>query len=58
MRWCQVAERQNYLVLALVLCFCLGLLLCANHCRMAAVPPNTEPEPPMAKSYSYCCPER
>nr|XP_046265404.1 SUN domain-containing ossification factor-like isoform X3 [Scatophagus argus] len=54
----EVSDRQNYLVLSLVLCLCLGLLLCANHCRIASLPPATEPEPPIAKSYTYCCPER
>ncbi|XP_056912842.1 SUN domain-containing ossification factor-like isoform X2 [Takifugu flavidus] len=54
----EVSERQTYLVLSLVLCFCVGLLLCANHCRITAAPPSTEPEPPVGKSYSYCCPER
>ncbi|XP_031710976.1 SUN domain-containing ossification factor isoform X1 [Anarrhichthys ocellatus] len=54
----EVSDRQNYLLLSLVLCLCLGLLLCANHCRIATVPPTTEPEPPIPKSYTYCCPER
>uniref|UniRef100_H2SYM5 SUN domain-containing ossification factor-like n=1 Tax=Takifugu rubripes TaxID=31033 RepID=H2SYM5_TAKRU len=54
----EVSERQTYLALSLVLCFCVGLLLCANHCRITAAPPSTEPEPPVGKSYSYCCPER
>lgn len=54
----EVSERQNYLVLSLVLCFLLGLLLCANHCCITSVAPNTEPEPPLAKSSSYCCPDR
>nr|XP_019967038.1 PREDICTED: SUN domain-containing ossification factor-like isoform X2 [Paralichthys olivaceus] len=54
----EVSDRQNYLVLSLVLCVCLGLLLCANHCRISTIPPATEPEPPIPKSYTYCCPER
>ncbi|XP_032386475.1 SUN domain-containing ossification factor isoform X1 [Etheostoma spectabile] len=53
----EVSERQNYLLLSLVLCLCLGLLLCANHCRVPTTPPTTEPEPPISKSYTYCCPE-
>ncbi|CAB1317268.1 unnamed protein product, partial [Coregonus sp. 'balchen'] len=54
-----VSERQSYLLLCLVLCLFLGLLLCAQHCRMSAMePPSTDPEPPIPKSYSYCCPER
>lgn len=53
----EVSDRQNYLLLSLVLCLCLGLLLCANHCRLSTVPPTTEPEPPSPKSYTYCCPE-
>ncbi|XP_074506657.1 SUN domain-containing ossification factor isoform X1 [Sebastes fasciatus] len=54
----EVSDRQNYLLLSLLLCLCLGLLLCANHCRISSVPPTTDPEPPMPKSYAYCCPER
>ncbi|XP_073347557.1 SUN domain-containing ossification factor-like isoform X2 [Pagrus major] len=54
----EVSDRQNYLLLSLVLCLCLGLLLCANYCRITTVPPTTEPEPPMAKSYTFCSPER
>ncbi|XP_071372475.1 SUN domain-containing ossification factor-like isoform X2 [Centroberyx affinis] len=54
----EVSDRQNYLLLSLMLCLFLGLLLCANHCRISTMPPNTEPEPPIPKSYSYCCPER
>ncbi|XP_068594004.1 SUN domain-containing ossification factor-like isoform X2 [Cebidichthys violaceus] len=54
----EVSDRQNYLLLSLALCLCLGLLLCANHCRISAVPPTTGPEPPIPKSYTYCCPER
>ncbi|XP_070830668.1 SUN domain-containing ossification factor-like [Chaetodon trifascialis] len=54
----EVSDRQNYLLLSLVLCLSLGLLLCVNHCRITTIPPTTEPEPPIAKSYSYCCPER
>lgn len=54
----EVSDRQNYLLLSLILCLCLGLLLCANHCRLSTVPPTTEPEPPSPKSYTYCCPER
>lgn len=53
----EVSDRQNYLLLSLILCLCLGLLLCANHCRLSTVPPTTEPEPPSPKSYTYCCPE-
>ncbi|XP_040911198.1 SUN domain-containing ossification factor-like isoform X2 [Toxotes jaculatrix] len=54
----EVSDRQNYLLLSLGLCLCLGLLLCANRCRISAVPPATEPESPIPKSYTYCCPER
>ncbi|XP_053185362.1 SUN domain-containing ossification factor-like [Scomber japonicus] len=54
----EVSDRQNYLLLSLVLCLCLGLLLFANRCRISTLPPTTEPEPPIPKSYSYCCPER
>ncbi|XP_056149037.1 SUN domain-containing ossification factor-like isoform X2 [Lampris incognitus] len=54
----EVSDRQSYLLLSLVLCLLLGLLLCANHCRMSTMSPAGEPEPPTSKSYSYCCPER
>lgn len=54
----EVSDRQNYLLLSLVLCLCLVLLLCANQRRISTVPPNAEPEPPIAKSYTYCCSER
>ncbi|KAF3858656.1 hypothetical protein F7725_011857, partial [Dissostichus mawsoni] len=53
-----VSDRQNYLLLSLLLCLCLGLLLCANHCRFSDDPPTSEPEPPPSKSYTFCCPER
>lgn len=45
-------------MLSLLLCFCLGLLLFANRRHVTAVPPAADPEPPTAKSYSYCCPDR
>uniref|UniRef100_A0A3P8RK37 SUN domain-containing ossification factor n=1 Tax=Amphiprion percula TaxID=161767 RepID=A0A3P8RK37_AMPPE len=54
----EVSDRQNYLLLSLALCLCLGFLVCANHCRITTVPPAVEPEPPMPKSYTFCCPER
>ncbi|KAM3866053.1 SUN domain-containing ossification factor [Diretmus argenteus] len=54
----EVSDRQSYLLLSLMLCLFLGLLLCANHCRISSMPPTTDPEPPIPKSYSYCCPER
>ncbi|TNN81483.1 SUN domain-containing ossification factor [Liparis tanakae] len=54
----EVSDRHNYLLLSLGLCVCLGLLLCANHGRVATLPPTTGPEPPAPKSYTYCCPER
>ncbi|XP_041848143.1 SUN domain-containing ossification factor-like isoform X2 [Melanotaenia boesemani] len=53
----EVSDRQNYLLLSLGLCLCLGLLLCVNHCRIT-IPPTIEPEPPIPKSYTFCCPER
>uniref|UniRef100_A0A1A8H8U1 SUN domain-containing ossification factor n=1 Tax=Nothobranchius korthausae TaxID=1143690 RepID=A0A1A8H8U1_9TELE len=54
----EISDSQNYLLLSLVLCLCLGLLLCANQCRIT-VPSSTEPEPdlPDPKSYSSCRPE-
>ncbi|XP_071347815.1 SUN domain-containing ossification factor-like isoform X2 [Trachinotus anak] len=54
----EVSDRQNYLLLSLAMCLCLGLLLCANRCRISTGPPATEPESPIPKSYTYCCPER
>lgn len=53
----QVSDRQNYLLLSLVLCVCLGILLCVNHVRIA-VRPTADPEPPSTKSPTYCSPER
>ncbi|XP_035526583.1 SUN domain-containing ossification factor-like isoform X1 [Morone saxatilis] len=54
----EVSDRQNYLLLSLALFLCLGLLLFANYCRISTIPPTIDPEPPIAKSYTYCCPER
>ncbi|XP_044076841.1 SUN domain-containing ossification factor-like isoform X2 [Siniperca chuatsi] len=54
----EVSDRQNYLLLSLVLCLCLVLLLYANHRRISTIPITTEPEPPIPKSYTYCCSER
>ncbi|XP_026230345.1 SUN domain-containing ossification factor-like isoform X2 [Anabas testudineus] len=54
----EVSDRQKYLLLSLALCLCFGVLLCANHCRISTVPPATEPEPPIAKSYTYGCTEK
>ncbi|XP_063742504.1 SUN domain-containing ossification factor-like isoform X2 [Eleginops maclovinus] len=54
----EVSDRQTYLLLSLLLCLCLGLLLCANHCRISSTPPTSDPEPPASKSYTFCCPER
>ncbi|RVE61492.1 hypothetical protein OJAV_G00171290 [Oryzias javanicus] len=53
----EVSDRQTYLLLSLMLCLCLGLLLCVNHCRFASSP-SIDPEPPAPKSYTHCCPER
>lgn len=53
----QVSDRQNYLLLSLLLCLCLGLFLCFNHCRIT-FPSSSEPEPPGPKSYTYCNPDR
>ncbi|KAG7525497.1 hypothetical protein JOB18_027570 [Solea senegalensis] len=54
----EVSDRQNYLLLSLLLCLCLGLLLCTNHYRISTIPSVTQPKPPIAKTYNYCCPER
>ncbi|XP_021171288.2 SUN domain-containing ossification factor isoform X4 [Fundulus heteroclitus] len=53
----EVSDRQNYLLLSLVLCLCLGLLLCVNHFRIT-LPPTTDHEPPNSKSPAYCSPQR
>lgn len=52
-----VSDRQSYLLLSLMLCLCLGLLLCVNHFRIA-LPPATDPEPPTTKSPPRRDPER
>ncbi|XP_040000081.1 SUN domain-containing ossification factor-like isoform X2 [Xiphias gladius] len=54
----EVSDRQNYLLLSLVLFLCLGLWLCVSYCRISTVPPVAEQEEPVPKSYTYCCPER
>ncbi|XP_028988022.1 SUN domain-containing ossification factor-like isoform X2 [Betta splendens] len=54
----EVSDGQNYLLVSLALCLCLGLLLCANHCRISTVPPAVEPDPPTPKTYTHCCPEK
>ncbi|XP_061550100.1 SUN domain-containing ossification factor-like isoform X1 [Phycodurus eques] len=54
----EVSDRHNYLLLCLLLSLCFGLALFANRCRVSITPPNAEPQPPTANSYSYCCPER
>uniref|UniRef100_UPI0037E70BF1 SUN domain-containing ossification factor-like isoform X2 n=1 Tax=Semicossyphus pulcher TaxID=241346 RepID=UPI0037E70BF1 len=54
----EVSDNQYYLLLSLGLCALLGLLLFAKRCCIATIPPTTEPEPPIPKSYTYCCPER
>ncbi|XP_068196500.1 SUN domain-containing ossification factor-like isoform X2 [Antennarius striatus] len=52
----EVSDRQTYLLLSLLLSLCLGLLLCANHCRLTSLAPAAGPRPPLAKSYTSCCP--
>lgn len=52
----EVSDNQIFLLLSLGLCALLGLLLFAKRCRMSTVPPTTEPEPPVPKSYNQ--PER
>lgn len=57
-----MADRHNYLLLSLLLCFCLGLVLFAHRRRSAAAaspdPVAADLEPPAAKSYACCLPER
>ncbi|XP_013869271.1 SUN domain-containing ossification factor [Austrofundulus limnaeus] len=52
----EVSDRQNYLLLSLLLCLSLGLFLCFNHCRIT-FPSSSEPEPPGPKRYTYCNPD-
>ncbi|XP_036452691.1 LOW QUALITY PROTEIN: SUN domain-containing ossification factor-like [Colossoma macropomum] len=54
----EVSDRHSYLLLSLVLCFFLGLAICINFCRMSAETSSTEPDSPVPKTYSYCCPDR
>ncbi|KAK7945035.1 hypothetical protein WMY93_000763 [Mugilogobius chulae] len=53
----EVSDRESYLLLSLVLCFCVGLLLYINRCRMSSTS-CPEPDPPITESYAVCCPER
>ncbi|XP_054623009.1 SUN domain-containing ossification factor-like isoform X2 [Dunckerocampus dactyliophorus] len=54
----EVSDRQNYLLLCLLLSLCFTLALFANRCRISITPPHAGPEPPTAKNYTSCCPER
>ncbi|KAF3699045.1 Dynamin-1 [Channa argus] len=54
----RVSDRQNYLLLSLALCLCLGLLMCVSHCQITTVPPATNPDLPIQTNYTYCSPER
>ncbi|XP_028329031.1 SUN domain-containing ossification factor isoform X2 [Gouania willdenowi] len=54
----EVLDRQNYLLLSLLLCLVCGLLLCAYNCWISTNPPITESEPPIPNNYTVCCPER
>ncbi|KAK2895604.1 SUN domain-containing ossification factor-like isoform X2 [Channa argus] len=54
----EVSDRQNYLLLSLALCLCLGLLMCVSHCQITTVPPATNPDLPIQTNYTYCSPER
>lgn len=53
----EVSDRYTYLLLCVVLCFLLALTVCVNVCRMPAETPSAEPDAPIPKSYSYCCPD-
>ncbi|XP_074545198.1 SUN domain-containing ossification factor isoform X2 [Halichoeres trimaculatus] len=52
----EVSDNQIFLLLSLGLCALLGMLLFVKRCCMSTVPPTTEPEPPLPKSYHQ--PER
>ncbi|KAM9845295.1 SUN domain-containing ossification factor [Aulostomus maculatus] len=54
----EVSDRHNYLLLSLMLCVCFVVLLFVNRCRISIMPPSAGSEPPVPKSYTYCCPER
>nr|XP_057924640.1 SUN domain-containing ossification factor-like isoform X2 [Doryrhamphus excisus] len=54
----EVSDRQNYLLVCLLLSLCFALALFANRCRISITPPHADPEPPAAKNYTSCCPER
>uniref|UniRef100_A0A8P4K5I2 SUN domain-containing ossification factor n=1 Tax=Dicentrarchus labrax TaxID=13489 RepID=A0A8P4K5I2_DICLA len=53
----EVSDRQSYLVVSLVLCLCLGLLLCLQCCRSSSPSPNTNAAV-LPKSNHYPSPKR
>ncbi|KAM9357500.1 SUN domain-containing ossification factor [Symphorus nematophorus] len=53
----EVSDRQSYLVVSLVLCLCLGLLLCLQCCRSSSPSPNTSTAA-LPKSNHYPSPKR
>ncbi|KAL0966271.1 hypothetical protein UPYG_G00293210 [Umbra pygmaea] len=53
----QVSDWQSYLLLCVALCVLLCVLVCVQHYRSSVIDPPA-PQPPVPKSYSYCCPQR
>ncbi|KAG5850030.1 hypothetical protein ANANG_G00077940 [Anguilla anguilla] len=45
----EVSDRQSFLVVSLLLCLCLGLLLCIQCCR-SSTPPRPTPPPPSPRA--------
>ncbi|KAI1892019.1 hypothetical protein AGOR_G00149680 [Albula goreensis] len=53
----EVSDRQSFLVVSLLLCLCLGLLLCLQCCRSSASPPPDSASS-IPKSNHYPSPKR
>ncbi|KAJ8388470.1 hypothetical protein AAFF_G00133460 [Aldrovandia affinis] len=53
----EVSDRQSFLVVSLLLCLCLGLLLCIQCCR-SSTPPPPESTSSIPKSNHYPSPKR
>ncbi|KAJ8376365.1 hypothetical protein SKAU_G00069450 [Synaphobranchus kaupii] len=53
----EVSDRQSFLVVSLLLCLCLGLLLCIQCCR-SSTPPPPESAASIPKSNHYPSPKR
>lgn len=53
----QVSDRQSFLVVSLLLCLCLGLMLCIQCCR-SSTPPPPDSTSTIPKSNNYPSPKR